>query len=140
MRYFNGLLSHGEPKARLKVQFLRERLQKALELNEGLQQPDRAAARVMNRGEFEDCVHDLVAALLGRDLGQGEALAYPWGETALQAELDRDFEDPAGTVPLGRALETSADVQTFGPPRPQGLGTPRAVLLSPTIWERLDDP
>jgi hypothetical protein len=98
MRYFNGLLFHGNHMARLKVQFLRERLQTALELQSGLQQPDRAesqshhdalvAARIRDTAEFEDCVRDLVAALLGRELGRGEALPYPWDETALQAALE----------------------------------------------------
>lgn len=100
MRYFNGLLFHGEPGARTKVEFLRERFQKALEMQAGLQQPDHAesqthhealtTARARDIDELHDMVADLVAALLGRELTPAsleQLCPYPWDETALRAAL-----------------------------------------------------
>ena len=77
------------------MEFLRDRFEKAMVLQSGLQQPDRAespsqhealaSARREDIAELEDAVRDLVAALLGREIVLGKGADHPWDEAALRA-------------------------------------------------------
>jgi hypothetical protein len=91
MRKFHGLLFHGRGKWSVRVcELLHKRLDEALSLASGLQQPDHpesheeatACKRIRAVAEHErlDAVRDIVAALTGHEMTLGAELPYPWDD------------------------------------------------------------
>jgi hypothetical protein len=86
MRHFHGLIFFGND-SELLIQLLRGKLDEAMELACCLQQPPHSnseqeaiaaeKAREEIKVQLEDTIHDIAAALLGKEITIGKQLPYP---------------------------------------------------------------